>query len=148
MAKPKPKKSKALNPPSDRTPRKIKDPISYDSYNFSWRVHNNYIDYGHPEFGWAKVEILLFLKNIIQVLQGYEGLTWYEVKQKKHCHPWGLDDIPQECANRLEERQIDIEQLYQISLGNKPRIIGYKNGSIFYLMWWDAKHRFCPTKAR
>jgi hypothetical protein len=148
MAKKKPKKSKALNPPSDKTPRKLRDPISYDALNFSWRVHNNYIDYDHPEFGWGKVSILLFLQKIIQRLQGYEGLTWHEVKEMRYCHPWGLDEIPRECFRRLEERQIDIEQLYQIGLGNKPRIIGYKDGPIFYLMWWDPEHRFCPTRAK
>lgn len=147
MAKKKPKKNKALNPPSDRVPRKLQDPISYDDSNFSWRVHNNYIDYNHPEFGWRNVEILYFLKKIVQTLQSYEGLVWHEVKQKQHCHPWGLDEIPTECYRRLEERQIDISELYQIPLGNKPRIIGYKTGRIFYLIWWDAEHRFCPTKA-
>jgi hypothetical protein len=148
MVRRKPHKRRGLNPQSDRIPRKIQDPISYDASNFLWRVNNNYIDYDHPEFGWGKVEILFFLQKIVQALQGYEGLTWHEVKQKGHCHPWGLDDIPRECSNRLEERQIDIEQLYQIGLGNKPRIIGYKDREIFYLMWWDAKHKFCPTKAR
>lgn len=147
MAKKKPKKSKNLNPLSDKTPHKLQDPTSYDDLNFSWRVHNNYIDYDHPKFGWSDVKILFFLKRIVQALQGYEGMTWHMVKERKHCHPWGLDAIPRECFNRLEERQIDIEQLYQVSLGNKPRIIGYKDRGIFYLMWWDAKHKFCPTKA-
>ncbi len=148
MAKQRPRKRRSVTPRIDNTPRRLTDPISYDASNFSWRVHNNYIDYDHPEFGWGKVEILLFLKDIVQTLQSHEGLTWQDVKEKKHCHPWGLDEIPKECFNRLEERQIDIEQLYQIGLGNKPRIIGYKDRAIFYLMWWDAEHRFCPTEAK
>jgi len=147
MARQKPQKSKAINPRFDKTPRKLQDPISYDASNFSWRVHNNYIDYDHPEFGWGKVGILFFLQKIVQALQKYEGLTWHDIKEKRYCHPWGLDDIPRECFNRLEERQIDIEQLYQIGLGNKPRIIGYKDRGIFYLMWWDSEHKFYPTKA-
>lgn len=148
MAKQKPKKRHVLNPQPNKIPYKLKDPISYDSSNFSWRVHNNYIDYAHPKFGWAKVKILVFLQKIVQTLQGYEGLTWHEVREKGHCHPWGLDDIPKECFQRLEERQIDIEQLYQISLGNKPRIIGYKDRQVFYLMWWDEEHKFCPTEVK
>ena len=143
-----PKKSKGINPKSERTPRRVQDPVSYDSMNFSWRVHNNYIDYDHPEFGWNKVEILYFLKKIVQSLQSFEGLTWHDVKQKRHCHQWGLYEIPTECYNRLEEHQIDITELYQIPLGNKPRIIGYKTGKIFYLLWWDKDHKFCPTKVK
>lgn len=148
MAKHRPQKSKSLNPHPDNIPRRLQDPISHDDSHFSWRVHNSYIDYDHPIFGWNKVDILLFLKKIVQELQAYEGLTWHQVKGKKHCHPWGLDDIPAECFSRLTERQIALEQLFQIGLGNKPRIIGYKGGPIFYLMWWDAEHKFCPTKAK
>ena len=148
MAKGKPQKKRAYNPKFDRTPRKLTDPISFDDTNFKWCVHNNYIDYDHQQFGWRKVKIIHFLRKIVQLLQSYEGLKWHEVKRKPHCHPWGLDEIPKECYSRLEERQIDIEQLFQIGLGNKPRIIGYKTRSIFYLMWYDPDHKFCPTKAK
>ncbi len=148
MAKGKPQKKRAYNPKFDRTPRKLTDPSSLDDTNFKWRVRNSYIDYDHQQFGWRKVKIIHFLRKIVQLLQSYEGLKWYEVKRKPHCHSWGLDEIPKECYERLEERQIDIEQLFQIGLGNKPRIIGYKTGSIFYLMWYDPDHKFCPTKAK
>lgn len=148
MGKRQPQKIKGINPKSDKIPRKLHDPISYDDANFSWRVHNGYMDYDHPEFGWDEVKILDFLKKIVQSLQSYEGLIWREVREKKHCHPWGLDAIPNECYRRLEERQIDITELYQVPLGSKPRIIGYKTGRTFYLMWWDPEHKFCPTKTR
>ncbi len=148
MGKRQPKKKRGINPRTGRIPTKILDPITYDGMNFSWRVHDGYIDYEHPEFGWVKVTILDFLQKIVQRLQSYEGLIWHELKQDHRCHPWGLDEIPKECYERLEERQIDITELYQIPLGNKPRIIGYKTGSIFYLMWYDQDHKFCPTKAK
>jgi len=148
MAKRNPQKSRGINLPPNKIPHKLKDPISFETSNFIWRVHNGYIDYDHEKFGWCRVDIRYFLRKIVQSLQTYEGLTWQEVKQKNHCHPWGTDDIPKECAKRLTEHQIDVEQLYQIPLGNKPRIIGYKDGQIFYLMWWDKEHKFCPTKAK
>ena len=44
-------------------------------------------------------------------------------------------DTAEEIMPILEEHQIDITELYQIPLGNKPRIIGYKTGKIFYLLW-------------
>ena len=147
MRKGQPKKRKGVNPRAGRNPTKLHDPITYDDRNFSWRVHDDYIDYEHREFDWAKVTILDFLRKIVQRLQSYEGLVWHDLKRDRRCHTWGLDEIPRECYARLEERQIDITQLYQIPLGNKPRIIGYKTGSTFYLMWWDPEHKFCPTKA-
>lgn len=142
------KKRRALKLQSNKVARSVQDPISLEKSNFMWRVHNGYMDYEHADFGWSGVGILYFLKKIIQSLQSYEGLTWQEVREKGHCHPWGVDDIPRDCARRLEDRQIDIDQLYQIPLGSKPRIIGYKDGRIFYLMWWDEEHQFCPTKAK
>ena len=82
------------------------------------------------------------------MVSSYEGQVWHDMKRNRHCHPWGTDEIPRECLHRLEERQIDIAELYQIPLGSLPRIIGYKDGAIFYLMWWDKYHKFCPTKAK
>ncbi len=143
-----PQKNKDIKLKSGRIPRKIQDPISYDSMPFVWRVHNGYIDYDHPKFGWHNVGILHFLKKIVQSLQSCEGQLWHDIKHNHHCHAWGLHEIPRECYKRLEERQIDINELYQVPLGNKPRIIGYKTGNIFYLMWWDAEHKFCPTKVK
>lgn len=141
------RKRRALKLQSNKVARRLQDPVSFETSKFAWRVHNGYMDYNHAKFGWGGVDILYFLKKVIQSLQTYEGFTWHEVKEKKHCHPWGIDDIPRDCARRLVERQIDIEQLYQIPLGSKPRIIGYRDRQIFYLMWWDEKHKFCPTKA-
>ena len=148
MAKGKPQKKRAYNPKLDKTPLKLQNPISYDSMPFIWRVHDGLIDYEHPEFGWHKVDILDFLKNIVKRLQSYEGQLWHDMKRNRHCHPWGLDAIPKECSDRLGERQIDINELYQIPIGSIPRIIGYKTGNTFYLMWWDAEHKFCPTKVK
>ena len=148
MTRRQPRKRPSLNPQPRKIPHRLEDPVSFDDRNFCWRVHDSYIDYSHPQFGWGRVSILDFLRKIIQALQSYEGCTWHEVREKKHCHPWGVDAIPRECAKRLAQRQIDVEQLYQISLGNKPRIIGYKDRGVFYLMWWDKDHEFCPTKAR
>jgi len=147
MGKRQPQKKKGFNPKSDKIPLKLQDPISYDNMNFSWRVSNSYMDYKHPKFGWDKVPILYFLQKIVQRLQSYEGSIWHDVKRDHRCHPWGLDNIPKECYARLEERQIGVDELYQIPLGGIPRIIGYKLGSTFFLMWWDSEHKFCPTKA-
>lgn len=148
MGKRQPSKKKGVNPKFDRIPRKLTDPITYEDTNFSWRVDNNYIDYDHPKLGWHKVAILHFLKKIVQSLQSYEGHKWREVRRRKHCHPWGLDEIPTEFYNRLQERQILVDELFQIGLGNKPRVLGYKDRGIFYLIWYDPDHKFWPTKAK
>lgn len=144
MTKGRPSKRRGINPQVDNIPKKRLDPASFENEFFSWRVHDAYIDYDHPQFGWDKVDILHCLRVVIQGLHSYEGLTWREVRCKNHCHPWVVNELPTEFYQRLEERQIFVDELFQISLGNKPRVLGYKHGKVFYLIWYDPKHKFWP----
>ena len=148
MGKQRPQKKKSINPRSDNIPVKLNDPISYEEAYFSWRAHNNYIDYDEPKLGWHKVSITHCLGVIIPALQSYEGYKWREVRLKDRCHPWELDEIPTEFYNRLLARQIDVDGLFQISLGSKRRVFGLKEGRLFYLIWYDPDHKFWPTKAK
>lgn len=148
MAKQEPQKEKSLTPFLSKTPRKLQEPTSYYEKIFSWRVHGKYIDCDNSKLGWSKIDVVHLLKFIIKGLHSYEGLTWREVNEKNRCHPWELDKIPTEFLNRLQERQIDVNELFQISLGNKPRVFGNRNMAIFYLIWYDPDHEFWPTEPR
>lgn len=131
-----------------KKPSSKEDPNKSDHEFFVWRIYDRYIDYNHPEYGWDKIGTTYFLKEIVQELQGYEGLTWIEVKCKPHCHPWEIDKLQKDLISRLEEREIVVDELFQISFGNKPRLIGYKERKIFYPMWYDPEHNICKTKAK
>jgi hypothetical protein len=148
MVKGKPWKSKDNNPTEGKTPRRMHDPASFDQEYFTWRINDQYIDYDHDILGWDKVSILEFLKKIAQPLQSYEGLLWREIKCKDHCHEWVMDELPEHFYKRLQERQLFIDELFQISLGSKPRLLGYRKGRLFYLIWYDPDHQFWPTKAK
>lgn len=139
-----PQKTKGFNPPSKKTPQKAQDPISYEDKNFIWRVSNNYIDYDNPKIGWGKVDILDFLKKIVQSLHTYEGFQWKQVRCRDHCHSWELNEIPSEFYRRLQELNIDVDRIFQISLGSKSRIFGHIDRQIFYLIWYDPDHEFWP----
>lgn len=138
----------AIEPHISKRPKHREDPAKSDHELFSWRVSDRYIDYDHPKYGWDKVSILHFLKEIVQSLQSYEGLTWLQVKCKDHCHPCELCKLPGNLLSRLEERQILIDELFQISFGNKPRLMGYRDRKAFFLIWFDPEHEIWPTKAR
>lgn len=145
MAKPRPWKSKAVNPPSYKTPRRVLDP---EEAYFVWRASKHYIDCDNQKLGWNKVPIAFCLTSIIPALHSYEGQKWKEVRQKPHCHPWDVEDIPKEFYERLQQRQIDAEGLFQISLGGKPRVFGHKAGGYLYLIWYDPDHKFWPTEPK
>ena len=132
MSKGKPQK--IVSPSPNKIPLRVQDPVSYENDLFIWRVNNKYIDIDEPKIGWLKVTIKDLLQKIVQELHSYEGHKWREVRCKPHCHPWKLDEIPTEFYNRLHQRHMDVDELFQISLGGKPRIFGHKDGKIFYLI--------------
>jgi hypothetical protein len=136
------------NPHTGRRPRIAQSPISYDKELFVWRVNDNYIDYDHAKYGWVNVSSVKLLRDIIKELQSYEGLTWHQVKTKPHCHPTETFSLSNELQDRLVELGIDIDEVFQIPLGNKPRIMGYRDLKIFYLIWYDPGHKILLTTAR
>jgi hypothetical protein len=52
-----------VNPPSDKIPLRIQNPINYGDSNFTWRVHDKYIDIDEPKLGWSKISVEDFLKK-------------------------------------------------------------------------------------
>jgi len=146
MSKQPPRKQKTLQPSSVKNPLRLQNPTTYYDKRFSWRVLDKYIDCGDCKLGWSGIDATHLLTFIIKGLQSYETMTWGEIRQnKKSCHPWELDEIPTEFYNRLQERQIDIDELFQISLGSLPRVFGNRIGPTFYLIWYDSNHKFWPT---
>ena len=146
-----PKKSKKAlyihKPKLGKTPRIRQSPASFDRENFVWRVNDRYIDYEHPKLGWTNIDTVSFLKNIVKELQSYEGLTWNEVKNKRHCHSQEVQTIPTELQARLRERNLDLDELFQINIGSVCRLWGYRDRKTFYLIWYDSKHEVLKTKA-
>jgi len=143
-----PRKSKIVNPATNKDPRRIQHPDAYYDKDFSWRVHEKYIDCEDPKIGWSKISVTQLLMFIIKGLHSYEGMTWREIKKKPHCHAWEINQIPTEFVNRLQKRQIDIDELFQISLGNLPRVFGNRIGPTLYLIWYDPDHKFWPTEPK
>jgi hypothetical protein len=148
MAKKQPSRRRGLSPKLEKLPKKLQDPVSYDAEYFLWRINDSYIDYEHPELGWANIDVLSFLRNVVKTLQSYEGLTWNEVKNKPHCHSQEVIGLPTKLQTRLMERNLDVDDLFQISIGSICRLWGYRELKTFYLMWYDSKHQVLKTEAK
>ncbi len=141
-----PKKAKGFKPFPGLIPQRAQDPSSYDDKLFVWRAQDKYLDYDNAKLGWNKIEIRELLGKVIQGLHSYEGQKWHEVRCREHCCNWELDEIPPEFLRRLQELQIDIDRIFQISLSNTRRVFGHVDRQIFYLIWYDPDHRFWPMK--
>ena len=128
----------------------LEPPPSDAKAQFVWKVNDAYIDYDFDELGWCNCKTVQELLNdVIKELQAHESLTWQEVREKSpHNHSWNYEKLPIKLRNRLDKRGLFLPKLFQIILGNKPRIWGYKNLGIFYLMWYDPKHKGCKVKVK
>jgi len=126
-----------------------KSPDSLDVETFVWRVSNRYIDCEHDIYGWQKVDTVDLLQNIIKKLQDFETRTWHDIKSsRRYNHSWDVVDLPRDLQQRLRERGLDLDELFQLGLGGIPRIFGYRELRNFYLIWYDEKHGIHPTKAK
>ncbi|MFC2009754.1 hypothetical protein ACFLT3_02365 [Chloroflexota bacterium] len=147
------KKKKAryiTEPNTSKEPKFIESPPSDADVNFKWIVNDAYIDYDYQRLGWCNCDSRTLLKDVIKELQSYEGLTWQQVRQKtKHNHSWEFVRLPKGLRDRLKERELDyLPELYQICLACKPRIWGYKDIAVFYLIWYDPYHKGYSIKVK
>ncbi len=145
------KKSKKVviskNPYSGKTARAEQNPVNYDTTRFKWLISPIYIDYDHDIYGWDRIPVQYLLGTIVTRFHTLEGQTWAEIKlADNHNHSKPIVELEGELQSRLKERDLDhLENLFQISVGNVPRIFGYREKQIFYPMWWDETHSICPT---
>lgn len=83
-------------------------------------------------------------------LSSIEKMEWGEATSggypMKMCR---LDNAPAHLMGRLEETQRDdIDCLFEIRLGNMPRIWGARRGDVFHVLWWDPEHEVWPSQLR
>lgn len=45
----------------------------------------------------------------------------------------------------LEE---DTDSIYSLALNSKVRLIGIRKGATFQVVWYDANHKFAPSKLK
>lgn len=86
------------------------------------------------------------LQYVIEQLTKFETMLWGDIEGKRH-HSIKLDEICPEARSRLRELKLDdIEEVFSLRIGNKPRIIGIRAHTVLRLLWWDPEHQVCPWK--
>jgi len=113
--------------------------------NFRWRVDDRYIDYDHKEWGWEKVTIQKFFKELLNRLQDYETMTWDEILRHQSCHDMEASELCGDAQRRLQEMRLDIDTLHQLQITQKYRLWGFRHLQTFYLIWHDPNHTVYPV---
>lgn len=120
----------------------------------------------HPTWKFEQIEIDgdfslnkcsdLTIRKIILALKGLEGMTWHDIafathdsKNKSKHHSINLEKLTKDGKRAYSKKFNDEtrpEELFSIALNNLMRLLGYREGSSFYVIWIDPNHDFVATK--
>lgn len=100
----------------------------------------------------------LHIKQIIAKLKDFEGLTWQQIEQATHDrtnksrhHALSLDKLTDKGIDAYKRKflpQVQPTEIFSLALDNLKRLIGFREGSSFYVVWIDIEHKFVQTKKR
>ena len=92
-------------------------------------------------------------REIIDKLISYGSMSWSDLKRQTHDkgkskhHFLKIETLSPEAIDRvrtlLPEEEFD--SVFSIALQNVLRVIGVRKDEKFFVMWYDAKHEFCPS---
>lgn len=144
------KKKTYHNPLSTKQEKVARSFLEPNKSLFVWAIRSDKIDWEHSKFGFNEIVLDTFSKIIKPKLDSYCSMKWTEVDQKESCHPFDVVKIDKELRDRLLELhpQNTPETLYQIKLDSTHRIWGYREGSIFYLLFNDPLHEGYKVKKK
>lgn len=95
--------------------------------------------------------------RLLDFLEETSHRTWGEIlsdrtgrhtRHKKH-HGHSVGSLPRTAVERLEKLGFldhGEEDLFRFRLDGEGRLWGYRSGSLFRVVWWDADHRVYPTE--
>lgn len=144
----KPKRpQKGSNPDSSKKPRTPPDVPQL----FRWRT--DYADLSEQEWGWGRVSISTFFRDIARKLHHLEASTWGQLFGQNVVHDFARHKIVRDAQNRLESLRRDEaipddwagETLYAVGMNGMRQVWGFKVGQNFHLLWWDPEHTVYPV---
>lgn len=113
----------------------------------SWRFYET--DNDGP-FRWDAISDA-DLRVVVWIMATIDHKLWSSVSGEGVGNIKGipLSRLSQEALHRLRAiKKDDLDQLYEIRVGGKPRVWGIKRGDAFHVLWWDPEHKVCPSKMR
>lgn len=92
-------------------------------------------------------------REILEKIIAYSNMTWLEVKRQTHDNgkskhhflemgTLSSDAVERVCAKQLQGYD---DSIFSFAFQNKLRIIGIRVGRMFYAVWFDPQHQFCPS---
>lgn len=137
MAKTKKIPKAATGRQDKKTPR---IPSQYTDKYPAWRF--SCVDKSGP-FAWPTDKDLVH--KLVKSLHNFDGMTWPEIEGHRH-HSINVSSLSSEAKFRLEEIKLDdVDEVFSFALGGEPRMICIRDRHIAKLLWYDPKHKVCPS---
>ncbi len=94
-------------------------------------------------------------REVLEKLMEYGDMTWDAISKQQHDksrktkhHYLDVGKLSSDALVRIKVRQFDedVDEIYSFALQNLLRIIGFRHGAEFHIVWYDPRHEFCPSK--
>ncbi len=116
-----------------------------DDVRISWRLGSVDTD---GRRGWYQLDkgTALYLHN---KLASFESMTWGELAASTNHKQIPVENLCAAAQQRLVElRRDDLGDLWELRLGGKQRVWGWRSGDVMNLLWWDPEHEVCPSSKK
>lgn len=131
------------------TPRKDVRPgfeLDVASMAFRWSLEG--FDWSGP-YSVAHMGAEELVGTIISHLQAFETMTWGEIEGPTGSHFVALTDLEKAARKRLPQINMqDVDQIFSLRCGGKPRIWGVRDIAVLRVLWWDPDHLICPSQKK
>ena len=130
-------------PPASAQPSKLKfSPVeSTDKQKpvFSFM----YLDISHKDHGTAALDDKGQVRRLFERLHGMSSMTWGEIRRNPGTHH--MHAVPANKLPRANSPEYPIPQEYfQLSGSGEFRFLGFFEGDVFHVRWFDPHHRIYP----
>lgn len=92
---------------------------------------------------------------VLEKIIAYSCMKWTEIQMQTHDHGKSkhhpltdasrLSDAARERLHEMQKEDL-VERLFSFALTNKLRLIGFRFGDDFHVLWYDANHEVYPPK--
>jgi hypothetical protein len=106
---------------------------------FRYSFGSSYTLMDSSRFSFKKLKMNEFFTEILYKLDSnYINLTWTDIYTKNHFHQIKKDTIEKICPNILTKSEG--QNLYQLALNKKARLIGFLVNDVFHIVAYDQNH--------
>lgn len=100
------------------------------------------------EWGWSSLEPGA-LGVVHDKLCSFETMNESELFGRGGHKRIAVESVCSRAQARLVAiEQDDLDHLWELRLGGKPRVWGARQGHVFFPIWWDPEHTVCPSKKK